>query len=289
MRIDLHSHSTRSDGTLSPAALMRHAAEVGLDVLALTDHDACTGWDEAATAASDHGVTLVPGIEISCRWQGQSVHLLGYLFDRDDPPLVAELQRVVRGRDDRLPGMLARLQALGISLDEQDVAAAAGEAAVVGRPHVADALVARGVVADRDEAFDRFLAAGRPAYVDRYAADLGEAIGLVTAAGGATVVAHAWSGRQQRSALDAAGFATLRDTGLTGVEVGHQDHDSAAQEGLRGIAEDLGLVVTGSSDFHGAGKIGFELGCHTTDPEQFHRLVDAARPGAALMTRGSEP
>ena len=224
VRIDLHTHSDRSDGTLSPTELVRHAADAGLDVVAITDHDCFVGWQEAERAAAELSVTLVRGIEISCRYAGEGVHLLGYLPDPSYPPLVEELDRILAGRNSRLPAILERLRGLGIDIDIRDVRRVAGDAAAMGRPHVADALVEKGVVANRDEAFARFLGPGGPAYVDRYATELTEMIGLVTDAGGVAVVAHPWAGRHDSSALDAAGFADLKAAGLAGIEVDHQDH-----------------------------------------------------------------
>lgn len=272
MLIDLHTHSRRSDGTDSPTELVENAARAGLDVVALTDHDAMTGWDEAQAAAERAGVTLVRGLEISCRYEGRGVHLLGYEPDPTYEPLVAELERVLAGRQDRLPKTLARLNALGIEIDEADVLAVSGDAAATGRPHVADALIVKGVVASRDEAFERFLMPGRPAYVDRYAADLVTMIGLLGAAGGRAVVAHPWS-RQSRKALTAEVIASLADTGLAGLEVDHNDHDADTRAQLREIARYLDLVVTGSSDYHGSGKVGFDLGVNSTAPDQAVRLL----------------
>ncbi|MFT4299600.1 MAG: PHP domain-containing protein [Aeromicrobium sp.] len=274
MRIDLHTHSNRSDGTDTPSELVRHAVEVArLDVVALTDHDATTGWAEAQAEADRAGIRLVRGIEISTRYRGESVHLLGYEFDPDHEPLVAELRRVLDGRDSRLPAVLARLAEHGIVITAEDVAAYSGDAAASGRPHIADAMVAKGYVADRDEAFNGWLNAGGKAYVDRYAAPLVETVRLLKAAGGKAVVAHPWSRGSDR-VLTAEAFALLAEAGLDGIEVDHNDHDEPARRGLRAIAADLGLVTTGSSDYHGTGKnAAFCLGANLTDPEQFARLL----------------
>ncbi|MGH1562083.1 PHP domain-containing protein [Mumia sp. DW29H23] len=273
MLIDLHTHSRRSDGTDSPTELVENAARAGLDVVALTDHDAMTGWDEAQAAADRVGITLVKGLEISCRHQYRGVHLLGYEPDPTYAPLLDELERVLGGRQDRLPKTIARLQDLGIPITEADVLAVSGDAAATGRPHVADALIARGVVATRDEAFERYLMPGRPAYVDRYAADLENMIGLLVAAGGRPVIAHPWT-RQSRKVLTAEVIAGLVDVGLVGLEVDHNDHDADTRTRLRAIAGELDLVVTGSSDYHGTGKIGYDLGVNTTAPEQAARLLE---------------
>lgn len=280
MRIDLHTHSNRSDGTDSPADLVRRARARGVDVLALTDHDTTVSWPEATETAEDLGVRLIPGIEISTRYAGAGVHLLAYLPDPSHPGLVAELDRILAGRNGRLPAILARLGALGIDLPADDVRRLAGPAAALGRPHVADALVARGVVKDRDEAFARLLGPGGPAYVDRYAADLVATLGLVAAAGGVSVLAHPWAGRHEHRALDGDGLAALKAAGLAGIEVDHQDHDAGAREALWGLAGDLDLVATGSSDYHGLGKRDHELACNTTLPEQLERLLELAADAA---------
>ena len=285
MRIDLHTHSDRSDGTESPTELVRRARARGIDVLAVTDHDTTESWAEAASEAARGGVTLVPGIEVSCTFEGSGVHLLAYLPDPTHPGLAAELQRVLDGRASRLPAILERLRATGIDIDVHDVRAVAGETAAMGRPHVADALVALGVVADRNEAFDRYLGPQGPAYVHRYAADLEAMLGTVAEAGGVTVLAHPWAKRHEHSALDERGLARLRERGLVGVEVDHEDHDTATRAELRALAERLDLVVTGSSDYHGTGKIDHELGCNTTDPEQLQRLLELATKAAAVAGR----
>ncbi len=287
MRIDLHTHSNRSDGTLSPTELVRHARAAGLDVLSLTDHDTTEGWAEAAEAARECGLRLVPGIEVSCRYAGAGVHLLAYLPDPAFEPLVAELGRVLAGRNARLPRILARLADLGIDVGLDDVERVSGPAAATGRPHVADALVAAGVVRDRDEAFARFLGPGGPAYVDRYAADLVTMLGTVRDAGGVSVLAHPWARRHRHEALDRDGLAELRDAGLAGLEVDHQDHDAATRGRLRELAADLGLVVTGSSDFHGSGKVGHDVGCNTTAPSELDRLLGLAAAAASRAGRGA--
>ena len=285
MRIDLHTHSNRSDGTESPADLVKRALSEGLDVLGLTDHDTTEGWDEAVDAAESTGLRLVRGIEVSCVFAGYGVHLLAYLPDPTYPPLARELQRVLDGRNSRLPATLERLRALGIDIDVHDVRRVAGETAAMGRPHVADALVELGVVRDRNEAFNTYLGPQGPAYVHRYAADLEDMIGTVAAAGGVTVLAHPWASRHDHSALDADGIAGLCDVGLSGLEVDHEDHDPATRAALRAVARDLGLVVTGSSDYHGLGKVDHDLGCNTTAPDQLDRLLDLAAGAAEASGR----
>ena len=284
MRIDLHTHSRASDGTQTPAELVQAAAHAGLNVVALTDHDTADGWDEAEQAARESGVSLVRGIEISTRFHGKGVHLLAYLPDPTYPPLVEHLDKVLAGRRSRVPAMLERLHTLGVEIDADDVRRAAQGTAATGRPHVADALVTRGAVGDRSEAFRRYLSPGRPAYVDRYAAPLVEMIRVVGEAGGVTVIAHPW-GRHGREFPDEATFDQLAGLGLAGIEVDHQDHDAGARDRLRAIARNLSLVVTGSSDHHGLGKVDHELGCNTTDPAAYERLLDLADAAAARSLR----
>ncbi len=275
MTIDLHTHSRVSDGTASPRDLVHAAAAAGLDVVAITDHDTTLGWDEAAAAAVEAGIGLVRGIEVSTSFRGTGVHLLAYLPDASDVPLQEELARIVAGRQDRVPTMLARLRALGIPATPEALAEAAGASEVTGRPHIADLLVHLGVVRDRDEAFARYLADGGPAFVDRYAADLVAMIGLVRGAGGVPVLAHPW-GRGSAPVLDEPAIVGLAEAGLAGLEVDHLDHDPPTRARLREIAGRLDLVVTGSSDHHGTGKTGHDLGCETTAPDQLARILELA-------------
>lgn len=284
MRIDLHTHSSVSDGTQSPTELVRAAHASGLDVLGLTDHDTTASWDEAAAAAAEAGITLVRGLEVSTRYAGQGVHLLGYLPDPTHVPLVEALDRILAGRNSRVPAILRRLQDLGIDIDVDALHRVAGNAAAIGRPHVADALISLGVVESREEAFARFLSPGKPAYVDRYAAPLEEMIAIVSESGGVSVLAHPW-GRHGHAVLDEAGLAHLRDLGLAGIEVDHNDHDSATREELRAIAKDLDLVVTGSSDHHGTGKADAPLGCNLTAPAEYAELLARAANASAASGR----
>jgi predicted metal-dependent phosphoesterase TrpH len=282
MRIDLHTHSSVSDGTDSPEELVQRAAAAGLDVVALTDHDTFDGLDAAAEEAERIGIKLVRGFELSCTRQGSSVHLLGYGVDPGHPELAAELLRVRGGRLNRLSGVLAKLAALGVPVTEAEVLEQVGESPSVGRPHIADALIEAGHVRDRQEAFDRFLADSGPAHVPRYAIELERAVDLVHAAGGVAVIAHPW-GRGREPVLPPALLASLvREHRLDGIEVDHQDHDEPTRQRLRALTAQLGLLATGSSDYHGTGKLDHELGCNTTSPEVYaeleRRLRATARP-----------
>ena len=284
MRIDLHTHSLASDGTQTPAGLVEAGARAGLDVMAITDHDTAAGWDEAAEAAESAGIALVRGMEISTRLDGRGVHLLAYLPDPTYPPLVEHLGLILDGRNARVPAIVERLRATGLEVTEEDVRREAGASAAAGRPHIADALVRLGVVADRREAFDRYLKPGRAGHVHRYAAELVTMIETVRDAGGVTVMAHPW-GRSAPGELDEAAFARLAEHGLAGIEADHRDHTDVQRAELRAIASNLGMVVTGSSDHHGAGKTDHELGCFTTAPDQYARLLELAAASASRARR----
>ncbi|MET8831218.1 PHP domain-containing protein [Streptomyces sp. NPDC004610] len=274
MRIDLHTHSTASDGTDTPADLVRKAAATAsLDVVALTDHDTTRGHAEAV-AALPEGLTLVTGAELSCRVDGISMHMLAYLFDAEEPALLAERELV---RDDRVPraqGMIAKLNALGVPVTWEQVARIAGDGSV-GRPHLATALVELGVVPTVDDAFTRdWLADGGRAHMGKHETDPFEAIRLVKAAGGVTVFAHPGASKRGRTVPESA-IAEMAAAGLDGIEVDHMDHDPDTRARLRGLAGELGLLVTGSSDYHGSRKT-CVLGENTTDPEVYGEIVRRA-------------
>jgi predicted metal-dependent phosphoesterase TrpH len=273
VRIDLHAHSTASDGTDTPAELVRNAAAAGLDVVALTDHDTTRGHAEAI-AALPEGLTLVTGAELSCRIDGISMHMLAYLFDPEDPALLAERELV---RDDRVPraqGMIARLREIGVPITWEQVARIAGDGSV-GRPHVASALVELGVVDSVSDAFtEQWLADGGRAYVPKHETDPFEAIRLVKGAGGVTVFAHPAAAKRGRTVPESV-IAELAGAGLDGIEVDHMDHEPATRARLRGLASELGLLTTGSSDYHGSRKT-CALGEFTTDPEVYGEITRRA-------------
>ncbi|MBO0899814.1 PHP domain-containing protein [Cellulomonas sp. zg-ZUI22] len=270
MRIDLHTHSRASDGTQTPAELVTAARDAGLDVVALTDHDTTDGWDEAAAAARDVGVALVRGTEVSARSRGVSVHLLSYLQDPDRPALADELARARDSRVHRAQRIVERL-ARDVPITWQDVLDQARDAVAVGRPHIADALVARGVVPDRDVAFAHLLASDGLYHVDHYAPEAPDAVAAIRASGGVPVFAHPAADARGRIVPDRV-FDELAEAGLAGLEVFHRDHSPAQRERLLAIAERLGLLVTGSSDYHGTGKLN-RLGENLTEPQVLDEIV----------------
>lgn len=276
MRIDLHTHSAVSDGTDAPADLVAKAAGEGLDVVALTDHDTTTGWAAAMAQATAAGIIVVPGAELSTIGPHDAgLHLLAYLFDPDDQSLAAELDQI---RDDRVPRlrrMTERLRELGSSVSWDDVLEQGDAADSLGRPHLADALVARGEASSREDAFTRLIGSRSPAYIAKHAPMTVDVIKLVSAAGGVTVIAHPWS-RGRRRSLPPEAIADLAAIGLNGLEVDHPDQNDANRAELREVTATLGLIATGSSDYHGTGKVGHDLGICTTDPEAYEALIAAA-------------
>ena len=281
MRIDLHTHSSVSDGTETPAELMRTARAAGLDVVALTDHDTTDGW-AAARDARPAGLTVVPGMELSCRWFPDdqppiSVHLLAYLFDPDSPALSAERARLREERLSRGERIVDALAADGYPVSWAEIVEASA-GGVVGRPHVARALVRAGVVESVDAAFATLLHHRSPYYVAKADTDVRQGIALVRAAGGVPVFAHGLATKRGRVSTTPRSRRWPRP-GLLGLEVDHPDHSDDERAHMQGLAADLGLITTGSSDYHGTNKT-TPIGACTTDPEQFEALV-AAGTGAA--------
>ena len=277
MRADLHVHSSASDGTEPPAEVMRRAARAGLDVVALTDHDTVAGHAEARRAL-EGSLILLPGMELSCRLDGRSMHLLAYLFDPDHPELAAELVRIRDDRVLRARAMVDRLADLGVDIGWDQVTAIAGPA-VVGRPHIARAMAASGAIAAPREAFTRdWIADGGRAYVSRYALDPIRAIGLVRAAGGVAVVAHPRAGRD--TWVSDEQIAGLAAAGLAGLEVYHPDQSGTERARLLALAHDLALAATGGSDDHGS-LTGHRLGCETTGADAYQALLSRTASGQA--------
>ena len=273
LHADLHSHSNASDGTTPPADVMARAAAAGLDVIALTDHDTVAGHAEAA-AALPSGLTLLPGMELSCRRDGHSVHMLAYLFDPAHAELAAELARITGSRVSRARAMVARLAELGVPVTWEQVSEIAG-GGVVGRPHIARALAAAGVVATPADAFSPdWIGAGGRAYVSRYALDPSRAIALVRAAGGVTVLAHP-RGAGRGWAIPDEVIAELAAAGLTGVEINHPQQDEEQRQRLRALARELGLVPSGGSDDHGE-LTGFRIGVEQAPEGSYPALIEQA-------------
>jgi len=284
-RIDLHTHSTASDGTDTPAELVAAARAAGLDVLAITDHDTTAGWEPAA-AALPAGLSLVRGAELSCQAVGErgaqvTVHLLAYLFDPTRPELAAELTRLRGERVRRLRVMAQRMAADGLPVDPAAVLAAAGESA--GRPHLGRALIDAGYVATMDEAFAGVLARAGGYYEDKEDIPLLDAVAMVAAAGGVSTLAHSRA-VTRGGVLAESAIAELATAGLVGLEVDHPDHCTADRARLRELAAELGLVPTGSSDYHGTHK-SVRLGQHTTSPQGYAELA-ARATGVGVLSHG---
>lgn len=282
MRIDLHTHSRVSDGTDTPTTLVTMAAAADLDVIALTDHDTFGGILEAQEAGKRIGVKIVCGLEMSTEVEGRPVHLLGYGCDTYNRELGEELARIRHGRSARLPQMVQKLNECGLELTMDDVTRVAMGSPALGRPHVADALVEKGYVPDREAAFKEWLAEDRPGYVKRYACSLERGIELIHGAKGVAVIAHPWA-RRGREVIDAPYLEQLIETyGLEGIEVDHPDHDQEARALLFEMAGRLGLVRTGSSDYHGLGKKNNPLGANLTRKSAFRDLM------ARIKRRGGQ-
>ena len=280
MRADLHSHSTASDGTDAPAEVMRRARAARLDVIALTDHDTVAGHDEAR-AALPPGLTLVPGMELSCRLDGHSVHLLGYLFDPADPELAAETARIRDSRVRRAEAMVERLTELGVPVTWEQVSALAA-GGVVGRPHLARAMVKAGAIESPEQAFGPdWIGEGGRAYVPRYALDPARAIALIRDAGGVSVLAHP---RARGWEVPDHVIAGLAAAGLAGIEVWHPDQDCDQRMLLQALARRLSLVASGGSDDHGE-LTGHRLGSDTIAPDAYERLVSQATGAAPVSER----
>ena len=272
--IDLHTHTTASDGTDSPTELVNKALSAGIRTLAITDHDSTSGWNEAISALRPP-MSLVLGAEISTlTLNGVSVHILGLLFDGQDRDLQAMLSD---SRDTRIPRMRKMIELLaadGIPITMEDVIAVTPPGATVGRPHLADALVNKKVIASRDEAFIDLLHNGSKYYVTHAAPTPEDAISQIRKAGGVAVIAHPFASRRGEI-ISTTTFSSLVAAGLNGIEINHRDHSQIEREQLTEIADELQLIKTGSSDYHGNGKLN-ALGENLTDPIQWERLESLA-------------
>lgn len=270
MVIDLHTHTSYSDGTDTPAQLINKALAAGISIIGLTDHDSISGWQEA-TDALRTGISLVPGAEISCQTpDGISVHILGLLFDSNNSELMNTLEKTRENRHSRMEKIIARINEAGIDITMDDVLEQLSDGATLGRPHLADALVKKGIVASRDEAFTQMLHNNSKYYVSHYSPTPETAIKLIKAAGGVSVIAHPMASHRGRTiSLDT--FGSIIQAGLDGIEVDHRDHSPDEKSQLIKLANESNLVMTGASDYHGNGKLN-TLGEYTTRPEQWEKL-----------------
>jgi predicted metal-dependent phosphoesterase TrpH len=277
-RIDLHTHSTHSDGTFGPAELVRLAAERDLQVVALTDHDTTNGLPEALATGLEVGVQVVPGVEFSAEYLGTSVHILCYWMDAEDPALQLELRRLREDRYRRGELMVEKLGSLGLPVEFERVREIAGDATIV-RPHIAQAMVEAGVVASEKEAFDRYIGDGGPAHVAKHALDPLDAVALIEDAGGVCALAHPGMWGDQSSVPDEL-IERMAAAGMRGLEVDHPDHTPEARERYRALADRLGLIATGGSDCHGSRYDPVRLGSSLCDPKAFVALRDASLRGS---------
>lgn len=278
--IDLHTHSSVSDGTETPSQLVRAAAAAGLGTMALTDHDSTAGWSEASVAARTAGITLIPGMEFSTRVGHASIHLLAYLFDPSDAGIVAETAHIRKARLTRAEQMVARIGA-DYEITWDDVLAQTTTGGTVGRPHIADALVANGLALTRSEAFAGILHWEAGYYQPHYAPDPLRAVTLVRAAGGVPVIAHPAT-RGVADVMAESRLAALVEAGLFGLELRHRENKPEATARLTMLAVKYGLAITGSSDYHGEGKPN-RLGENTTSPEVLERLIAQGQGSAPVF------
>jgi len=283
VKIDLHTHSTRSDGLDTPSDLIANAAKAGVDVIALTDHDTVSGWDEARGKAFELGLGFVPGIEVTSVSDIErfgktfriSVHLLAYLPDPDHKALEIVLGDTVATREARGRAIVEKL-AEKIPITWEMVLDHLDKGATIGRPAIADTLVTMGLVADRSAAFDHYLSTDGPFYVSHSTVSTLEAIGLIRQAGGVPVIAHPLKGvgpDTDPEDLPMAHFEEMISTGLQGVEVYHRDVPETARKWLHELAAKHDLIITGSSDYHGVSGKPNQLGENTTSQEMLDRIV----------------
>jgi len=271
--IDLHTHSSVSDGTETPAELIAAAVDAGLSTVALTDHDSTAGWQDALVAASGTGLTVIPGMELSTNHGPASVHMLAYLFDALDGGIIAETAQIRDGRLHRAERIVEKISA-DYDITWDDVLAESSDGSTLGRPHIADALVRKGVVATRSAAFETILHWRGGYYEKYYAPSPLEGVRMIVRAGGVPVLAHPATHGRYRP-MDDAFIGQLADEGLFGLEVGHRDNTDEGKERLLVLAKRFGLEVTGSSDYHGEGKPN-RLAENTTSPDVLEKLITRA-------------
>ena len=278
--IDLHTHSNYSDGTDSPSELINKALAAGVTTIALTDHDSVAGISEAQSALHP-GLSLVPGAEISCQTDdGISVHMLGLLFDLNDADLISTMEKTRENRHGRMQRIIQRINEAGIDISMADVLAELSDGATLGRPHLADALIKKGVVKSRDEAFSEMLHNKSKYYVAHYSPKPVDAIKLIKAAGGVAVIAHPMASHRGRT-ISYETFGDLIAAGLDGIEVDHRDHTPDEKSALIKLASENNLVMTGASDYHGNGKLN-QLAEYTTNQTQWDMLQSRANQNRVL-------
>lgn len=269
--MDLHTHTNCSDGTLSPAALIRTAHEIGLKTIGITDHDTVNAIPAATAEAQERGIELVPGVELSSDVDGRELHLLGYFVNPGDKAFIRRLTELAGLREARIHRIVERLNGLGIDLEFSRVRELAGNGSI-GRPHVARALIERQIVTTISEAFERFLSSKGAAYVPRARFPPEEATALILQAGGVPVLAHPLTTGDPEGVVK-----RLLPVGLRGIEVYYSEYDAATRDGLREIAERHFLIPTGGSDFHGPNfRPGRNLGWPVVPPETVTLLREAA-------------
>ena len=278
-RLDLHLHTTHSDGSLRPSEVLGLARQANVSALAITDHDITTGIPEAMASGEELGIEVIPGVEISSFDGRGELHILGYCLDWQDPLLNQRLTQLRTSRHRRNPQIIERLRAAGLDVTYEEVCALAGTESV-GRPHIARLLMQKRYVSSAKEAFDRYLAEGRPAYVARELPTPAVAISWIREARGVAVLAHpVWvkeTGEELRARVE-----TLKEAGLGGVEVHYSTHSRSQTATYLEIATHFGLLVTGGSDFHGITKPGIEVGCGRGDLTVNPRLLAPLKEAAA--------
>ncbi|MDX2467011.1 MAG: PHP domain-containing protein, partial [Acidimicrobiia bacterium] len=278
MAVDLHLHSTYSDGSTAPAEIVARAAEIGLTGIALTDHDTLEGIPEASTAAAQHGIRLIAGTELSVEWKNQSMHMLAYFLDPGPGPLQNRMEELRHSRETRNIEIAAKLRQLGLEITMDEVAIEAGHG-VVGRPHFAGVMIEKGYVENVPEAFDRYLAAGRPGYTPRVRLPVEEAIELAGQSGAVCSIAHPHT-LNLRAEEFSTGFRHLVDVGLAGIEAYYGEYTPPLRDRIAEICEELGIVATGGSDYHGKYKPHLSIGIGKGDlrvPDHCFDRLEASR------------
>ena len=278
--IDLHAHTTASDGSLAPAALVDLARQSGLKALAVTDHDTLDGLPEALARGEETALEIIPGVEISAEFKPGTMHVLGYFIDYCSGPLAEKLKRLQQARRDRNPQIVAKLNGLGMEITMDEIRAKSG-GGQIGRPHFAKVLMDKGYVGSVQEAFDRYLSKGGAAYVDKFRFTPVEAINLIHRAGGVAVLAHPFTLRLSDEALEST-LSEFKDEGLDGLEVYYSEHTPQMSHMFMELAEKYDLAPSGGSDFHGNNKDQIKLGVGLGDLRVPYSLV------AGLKSRRKE-